>query len=58
MAESSLKKTVELTGEVAFDEVYVVAGHKGQPAKVAAPKRRGRSGDVVQRKMKNRPFWA
>jgi len=30
---------VELTGEVEIDEVYVVAGHKGQPAAVA--KRRG-----------------
>ena len=26
---------VELTGEVEVDEVYVVAGHKGQPAAVA-----------------------
>jgi hypothetical protein len=26
---------VELTGEVEIDEVYVVAGHKGQPAAVA-----------------------
>ncbi len=34
---------VELTGEVEIDEVYVVAGHKGQPAAVA---KRG-SSDVV-----------
>ncbi len=27
--------TVALTGEVEIDEVYVVAGHKGQPAAVA-----------------------
>jgi transposase-like protein len=27
--------TVELKGEVEIDEVYVVAGHKGQPAAVA-----------------------
>lgn len=26
---------VELQGEVEIDEVYVVAGHKGQPAAVA-----------------------
>jgi len=26
---------VKLTGEVEIDEVYVVAGHKGQPAAVA-----------------------
>jgi len=26
---------VELKGEVEIDEVYVVAGHKGQPAAVA-----------------------
>lgn len=31
-----------LTDQVEFDEVYVVAGHKGQPAKVAAQGRRGR----------------
>ena len=33
---------VELTGEVEVDEVYVVAGHKGQPAAVA--KRGGSDG--------------
>ena len=33
---------VELTGEVEIDEVYVVAGHKGQPAEVA--KRGGSDG--------------
>ena len=32
---------VELTGEVEIDEVYVVAGHKGQPDEVA---KRGGSG--------------
>ncbi len=32
---------VELTGEVEIDKVYVVAGHKGQPAAVA---KRGGSG--------------
>jgi len=32
---------VELKGEVEIDEVYVVAGHKGQPAAVA---KRGGSG--------------
>ena len=35
---------VELTGEVEIDEVYVVAGHKGQPAAVA--KRGGSDGDA------------
>ncbi len=33
--------TVELTGEIEIDEVYVVAGHKGQPDEVA---KRGGSG--------------
>ena len=32
---------MELAGEVEIDEVYVVAGHKGQPAAVA---KRGGSG--------------
>ena len=35
---------VELQGEVEIDEVYVVAGHKGQPAAVA---KRGGSGVVA-----------
>ena len=35
---------VELQGEVEIDEVYVVAGHKGQPAAVA--KRGGRHAAV------------
>jgi len=35
---------VELTGEVEIDEVYVVAGHKGQPAAVA---KRGGSDSVA-----------
>ncbi len=26
---------IQLAGEVAIDEVYVVAGHKGQPAELA-----------------------
>jgi transposase-like protein len=33
---------VELTGEVEIDEVYMVAGHKGQPAAVAERGRLGR----------------
>ena len=33
-----------LKGEVEIDEVYVVAGHKGQPAAVA--KRGARGGDA------------
>jgi hypothetical protein len=32
----------KLTGDVEIDEVYVVAGHKGQPAEVV--KRGGRDG--------------
>jgi len=35
---------VRLAGEVEIDEVYVVAGHKGQPAAVA---KRGGSGAVA-----------
>ena len=35
---------VELTGEVEIDEVYVVAGHKGQPDEVV---KRGGSGDAA-----------
>ena len=35
---------VELTGEVEIDEVYVVAGHKGQPEEVA---KRGGSGGAA-----------
>ncbi len=36
--------TVRLDGEVEIDEVYVVAGHKGQPAAVA---KRGASGGAA-----------
>ena len=36
--------TVELRGEVEIDEVYVVAGHMGQPGAVA---KRGGSGAVA-----------
>lgn len=36
------KKTVELRDEVEFDEVYVVAGHKGQPDNVRKKGRQGR----------------
>lgn len=35
------KPEVQLSGEVEFDEVYVTAGHKGQPAEV---KKRGGKG--------------
>jgi hypothetical protein len=35
---------VELKGEIEIDEVYVVAGHKGQPAAVA---KRGGSGGAA-----------
>jgi DNA-binding transcriptional regulator LsrR (DeoR family) len=55
---------VALTGEVEIDEVYVVAGHKGQPAAVA---KRGGSGahaggkarrDAAQRRRTSRPSSA
>ena len=55
---------VALAGEVEIDEVYVVAGHKGQPAAVA---KRGGSGagadwkarrDAVRRRRTSRPSWA
>src|SRR3954468_7560265 len=55
---------VELAGEVEIDEVYVVAGHKGQPAAVA---KRGGSGvgagwkarrDAAQRRRTSRPSSA
>ena len=36
---------VELEGEVEIDEVYVVAGHKGQPKEVA---KRGGSGGAAR----------
>jgi len=56
--------TVELKGEVEIDEVYVVAGHKGQPEQVA---KRGGSGgaanwqarqDAARWKRTSRPFSA
>ncbi len=37
-------QAVKLTGEVEIDEVYVVAGHKGQPEEVA--KRGGSDGSA------------
>ena len=55
---------VELAGEVEIDEVYVVAGHKGQPAAVA---KRGGSGagagwkarrDAERRRRTSRPSSA
>ncbi len=55
---------VELTGEVEIDEVYVVAGHKGQPDEVA---KRGGSGaaaswqarrDAARWRKTSRPFSA
>lgn len=36
------KKPVRLSGEIETDEVYVIAGHKGQPAQVAQAGREGR----------------
>lgn len=41
------KPEVVLKGEVEFDEVYVVAGHKGQPAEV---KKRGEKGEETDLK--------
>jgi transposase-like protein len=55
---------VELEGEIEIDEVYVVAGHKGQPAAVA---KGGGSGDAAswwvrrdaaRRPRTSRPSWA
>ena len=53
---------VELAGEVEIDEVYVVAGHKGQPAAVA---KRGGAGegwkarrDAARRRRTSRPSSA
>lgn len=36
------KPVVELSGEVEFDEVYITAGHKGQPETVKKKGRKGR----------------
>ncbi len=36
------KKEPELSGVIELDEVYIVAGHKGQPRSVAAKGRQGR----------------
>ena len=46
---------VELQGEVEVDEVYVVAGHKGQPAEVA--KRGGRADAAGWRARRDGARW-
>ena len=46
---------VELKGEVEIDEVYVVAGHKGQPAAVA--KRGGSGGDAGWQARRDAARW-
>jgi len=46
---------VELTGEVEIDEVYVVAGHKGQPAAVA--KRGGLDGAASWQARRDAARW-
>jgi len=46
---------VELTGEVEIDEVYVVAGHKGQPAAVA--KRGGSDGAASWQARRDAARW-
>ena len=46
---------VKLQGEVETDEVYVVAGHKGQPAAVA--KRGGSDGDAGWRARRAAARW-
>ena len=46
---------VSLAGEVEIDEVYVVAGHKGQPAEVA--KRGGPGGAVGWRARRDAARW-
>jgi hypothetical protein len=40
---------VTLSGEVEADEVYVIAGHKGNPA--AVEKKAGRDGDAGSREL-------
>lgn len=45
----------KLEGEVEIDEVYVVAGHKGQPAEVA--KRGGRDGAAGCRARRDAARW-
>jgi len=47
--------TVELTGEVEIDEVYVVAGHKGQPKEVA--KRGGSDGAASWQARRDAARW-
>ncbi len=46
---------VELTGEVEIDEVYVVAGHKGQPEQVA--KRGGSDGAAGWQARRDAARW-
>lgn len=52
---------VQLSGEVEFDEVYVTAGHKGQPDQVKKKAARGGGGSsrgfvgAVRSKKRNRP---
>jgi hypothetical protein len=46
---------VTLAGEVEIDEVYVVAGHKGQPAAVA--KRGGAAGAAGWRERRAAARW-
>jgi len=46
---------VELTGEVEIDEVYVVAGHKGQPEEVA--KRGGSDGAASWQARRDAARW-
>jgi len=46
---------VELQGEVEIDEVYVVAGHKGQPKEVA--KRGGSDGAASWQARRDAARW-
>ena len=39
------KNPVKLDGEVEFDEIYIIAGHKGNPEIVKEEKREGRGTD-------------
>lgn len=48
-------RATKLQGEVEIDEVYVVAGHKGQPAEVA--KRGGRDGVADSRAHPDEARW-
>ena len=59
-AVADKRPEVQLSGTVEFDEVYVTAGHKGQPEQVKKKAARGDGasskgfGDAVRSKKRNR----